>query len=736
MSEHITSANLTLFQSSNQKPPFLLPKTLLKKASYFSDMELEKINLAYYVATQAHYGQKRLDGSPYITHPEEVVSILLDYNMDQQSICAGFMHDVLEDSDVSKSTLEKMFGKETISIVDGLSKLKKISFDNIAEKDATNFQKMAMAMSKDIRVIVVKLCDRLHNMRTIDFLPRDKQIQKCIETLDLYGPIAIRIGMQNLRAELEDRAFKCLHPMRARLLKSAIKSAKNGREKIVYKLRKELKFRLKKAGILATVQGRQKGLFSIYRKIKYKKRPFSEILDVFAFRVIVNSVDDVYKSLGIIHNFYKPIEKRFKDYIAIPKTNGYQALHTSLIALDAIPIEVQIQTKSMEDVAENGVAAHWAYKTGIQDVNKTLGARKWLKRIANYDEESQDSSEFFETIKSDLFNDEVYVFTPKGDIINLKNGSTPIDFAYELHTDVGDRAIACKINRKYAPLNVRLENGQSIEIIVSKKAEPNPAWLNFVSTSKARSSIRSNLRQQKASQARKAGKLMLENELNRSGLSLKDYRGNRLKNILSNIGTTSLNKLFTDLGLGKKTGSLVAETFYKGLQIRKDSAKNIKSLVLSNHMIEGVSVVYAKCCMPIYGDPILAHTDTDRGIVIHHSRCKQVRSNRADASRYLQTIWGDKGINLTYNALIKATGEDKPGALADLASVFAKLNINISNVYTKDLDERFTEFNFEANVGNTKELKKLMAKIRSIKFITSCIRVVNDAKSENEKTNY
>ena len=375
MSDQLAATNLSVLNNPDQSNLVRLPQDIFKKASaYFDKKEVKKINLAYCVALEAHEGQLRRDGSPYISHPVEVASILLDLKVDLDSVCAGFMHDVLEDCDVQKTTLEKMFGKDVVSIIDGVSKLNKMDFKNIAERNAGSFQKMALAMSKDIRVILVKLCDRLHNMRTIDFLPRDKQIQKCIETLDVYGPIAIRIGMQNLREELEDRAFKCLHPMRARLLKSAIKNAKRGRERIVYKLKKEIKKNLKDNGVQATVKGRQKSLFSLYRKIKYRKRPFNEILDVFAFRIIVNSVDDAYRSLGIVHNFYKPIENRFKDYVAIPKSNGYQALHTTLIALEGIPIEVQIQTKNMVEIAENGVAAHWAYKTEKSDASEGLGA--------------------------------------------------------------------------------------------------------------------------------------------------------------------------------------------------------------------------------------------------------------------------------------------------------------------------------------------------------------------------
>ncbi|MDO7578169.1 MAG: RelA/SpoT family protein, partial [SAR86 cluster bacterium] len=705
--------------------------------SYFTNTELDLLQIAYSVASEAHKNQFRQEGSPYITHPVAVASILLELHLDVETVCAGLMHDVLEDSVIKKSYLEKLFGKETLIIVDGVSNLNKLDFDSLEDRNANNLQKMALAMSKDVRVIIVKLCDRLHNMRTIEFLPREKQIRKSIETLELYGPIAIRVGMQDIRVELEDLAFKCLHPMRARMLESAIAKAVGGRKRIVSKLRKQFKYYLKNNNILATVKGRQKSLYSIYSKIKHKKKPFSEILDVFAFRVIVNSVDDAYRSLGIIHNVHKPIEQRFKDYIAIPKSNGYQAIHTSLIALDGIPIEVQIQTKSMETIAGNGIAAHWSYKTKDQISSESMGAKKWIESFTDLNKASIDTNEFVEALKTDLVYDEVYVFTPKGRIVNLKSGSSPIDFAYELHTELGNHTIACRINRKYAPLNIQLESGQSVEIIRSDEQEVSPDWLNFVVTSKARSSIRSALRSQKTSQSRKAGKLMLESELKRGGVSLAEYPRNTLSRILEVIGAKSLSALLTDLGSGKKTGVLVAERFFEGLNISKGKSISIQAMVLADHQIEGVSVIYAKCCMPIHGDPITAHSDTDRGIVVHHSSCRQVTPHRSNtlSARYLAAIWGTNKIERHYIGHLKIHAEDRPGILADIASAFTKANLNIVNINSRDIDAKIIEFIVEAEVLNTESLRKLMIKLRSLKYVTSCSRIINDTKSKNEKTN-
>ena len=731
--------NQVLLDFSNRKLLSPVPKKLYESAKvYFSKKELDLLQTAYNVAFEAHKDQFRKEGSAYITHPVAVASILIELNLDIETVCAGLMHDVLEDSFIKKSYLEKLFGKDVVAIVDGVSNLNKLDFDSIEDRNANNLQKMALAMSKDIRVIIVKLCDRLHNMRTIEFLPREKQIRKSIETIDLYGPIAIRIGMQNIRIELEDLAFKCIHPMRARMLESAIKQAVGGRQRIISKLRKQFKYHLKNNNILATVQGRQKSLYSIYRKIKHKKKPFSEILDVYAFRVIVNSVDDAYRSLGIIHNVHKPIGKKFKDYIAIPKSNGYQAIHTSLIALDGVPIEVQIQTKSMETIAENGISAHWSYKTKDNVTSESMGAKKWIESFTDLNKASADTHEFVEAIKTDLVYDEVYVFTPAGRIVNLKSGSTPIDLAYELHTDLGNNAVACKVNRKYAPLNIRLENGQSIEIITSDKQEVSPDWLNFVVTSKARSSIRLALRNQKISQSRKAGKLMLESELKRGGVTLDQYRGSKMSRILEMIGVKSLNELLTDLGSGKKTGVLVAERFFSGLKIRKNKNPKLKAMVLSDHQIEGVSVIYAKCCMPIHGDPITAHSDTDRGIVIHHSRCRQVAPHRSHniSSRYFPAMWGSDSKELHYKGHVKIHAEDRPGILADIASVFTKSNLNIVNIQSRDIDAMIIEFVVEVEVLNTDSLNKLMVKLRSLRYVTSCSRIVNDTKTKNEKTNF
>jgi guanosine-3',5'-bis(diphosphate) 3'-pyrophosphohydrolase len=728
LSESVLPNHLINF---SDKSLLKLPSSLYKTCkTYLSSEDIKKIQKAYSFAFYAHMGQKRKDGSDYITHPVAVTEILLELKMDCDSVCSALMHDVLEDCNVQKSNLAKIFGDDVAHIVDGVSKLGKIDHKNIAEKNANNLQKMALAMANDVRVILVKLCDRLHNMRTIEFVPRKKQIQKSKETLDLYGPLALRVGMQDMRAELEDRAFKCLHPMRADLLKSAIKTSSGGRKKIVQKIRKELKSRLKSNGVEdAGVKGREKNLYSIYNKIKTKHKPFSEILDVYGFRILVDSVDDCYRSLGIIHNYFSPIENKFKDYIAIPKTNGYQALHTSLLALNAFPIEVQIQTRSMWATANMGIAAHWSYKTDDEaGIGTGLRASRWLSSLIDLQKKSSNPTEFADSLKKDLDSEEVYLFSPKGDIYALKAGATPIDFAYEVHTGLGNSIVGCKVNRREAPLNVELESGQTVEIITSSKTvEADPAWLNFVVTGKARSGVRARLRTQKVSSARKAGKFMLESELQRSGKSLKDYRGSTLKRVLDSIGVSSLNKLLTELGSGKRTGNIVAERFYSGLKIRKEKdSKKIKPVFIHDNHIEGVSVVFAKCCHPVYKDPVIAHSDTERGIVIHHKRCKQVAPFISKDPRYIPGKWAVNTKTLVYTAKINIITIDQMGVLADLVSVFTKAGLNIEQINTKNIDSTFASFEMEVDVEDLEELNNVMLKIRSKKITTSCTRLINE----------
>lgn len=718
----------TLISNFDEQYYLKLPQIFYKSAkTYLDNKEIKKIQKAYTFAFYSHDGQQRRDGSKYITHPVEVAQILLDLRMDPDTICAALMHDVLEDCDVNKNNLVKLFGEDVAEIVDGVSKLGKLDINARIDADANNLQKMMLAMSKDVRVVLVKICDRLHNMRTIEHLPRSKQIKKSKETIDLYGPLALRIGMQDIRSELEDLAFRCIHPLRASMLESAIKKSSGGRKRIVTKIRKELKKHLKSNDIQkVSVKGREKNIYSIYKKIKSKHKPFSEILDVYGFRILVDSIDDCYRALGIIHNYFSPIKNRFKDYIAIPKSNGYQALHTSLLALNAFPIEVQIQTRSMSEIASFGIAAHWQYKTKDSDDNSELRATRWLSGLVDLQKKTRSPKEFAQSVKTDLDSNEVFLFSPKGDVYALRKGSTPIDFAYEVHTDLGDSIVGCKVNRSEVPLNIELETGQTVEVITSNtKSDVDPSWLNYVVTSKARSAIRSKLRKQKTSDARKAGKIMLETELKRGGKSLKEYRGGALKKILDSIGVTSLNKLLTDLGLGKRTGSIIAERFYSGLQIR-EGIEEPKPVLIVDNKIESVTVRFAKCCLPVHGDRVVAHSDTERGMVIHHKKCKQVAPFIKKDARYMPAIWGENKNDHVYKVNIDVNTKDKVGVLSDLGSVFARSGINIGSVNTKTIDKKFAGFEIEIEVEDKQELRAIMQKVRAQKFTTSCKRNINE----------
>ena len=530
-------------------------KDLLKAPSYLlapvqeylKDAEIKKIQRAYTFAFIAHDGQKRKDGSAYISHPVAVAKIVAELKMDPDSICAALMHDVLEDCDVQKTVLEKNFGKDVANIVDGVSKLGKIHMQNKAETNANNFQKMALAMANDVRVILVKLCDRLHNMRTIDFMPRHKQIIKSKETLEMFAPLALRVGMIDIKNELEDRAFRCLHPLRAEMLDSAIQKSSGGRKKIIEKVRKELKANLKNNGIeAAAVKGREKNAFSIYNKIKTKHKPFSEILDVYGFRILVDTVDECYRALGIIHNYYSPIDNRFKDYIAIPKMNGYQALHTGLLALDAFPIEVQIQTRSMFDTANRGIAAHWGYKTSQESGGTELRATKWLTGLLDLYKESKDSSEFVESIKTDLEPERVFVFTPKGEIKSLPKGATSLDFAFSIHSEIGIKTRGTRVNGKLVPLNHELKSGDQIEVITSVHQKPTANWLDYVTTSRAKNKIR-NVLNENTKKIAEDGKELLTRKLKHLKITINENVVNEMVNFFKL--KTSLD-LFYRAGIG------------------------------------------------------------------------------------------------------------------------------------------------------------------------------------------
>ena len=611
-----------------------LSKTI---GTYLQPEQVNKVQLAYQFSAEAHEGQKRKSGEPYIYHPLEVAYILGDMRMDYQTLVAAILHDVIEDTPTAKTEIRKKFGKGIAELVDGVSKLDKVKFESFEEAQANNFQKMLMAMSADIRVILVKLADRLHNMRTLEALKSKKRMRIAKETLEIYAPIALRLGINSIRLELEELGFLTLYPLRHRILNEQINKARGHRKEVITKIRTALKRRMRQEKIPGQIFGREKHLYGIYKKMRDQNLSFSDVYDVYAFRIIVDDVDTCYRTVGTVHNLYKPVPGKFKDYIAIPKTNGYQSLHTALFGPYGVPIEIQIRTKEMNDVAEVGIAAHWLYKTENKSKNisrMSMGrtdtqrrAKEWLRNIVEMNKTAGNPEEFFENVKIDLFPDEVYIFTPKGKIMELPSGSTTIDFAYAIHTDIGNTCVGARVNRKLVPLGTQLTNGQTVEIICASSGRPNPAWLSFVVTAKARSQIRHFLKNLQQSEAVALGKRLLNRELEPFTLTYQDISKADMQYLISENKSENENMLFEDIGLGNKMAPLIARQLVvlKKLASKKDKKRSTNNTIpLTIKGTEGMVVNFPKCCYPIPGDPIHGFVTSGRGIVIHRQTCKNL----------------------------------------------------------------------------------------------------------------
>ena len=692
-----------------------------KLSDYLDPKKVRQVNKAYNFACEAHSGQFRSSGDPYVTHPIAVASILSSFRMDEDSLSAAMLHDVIEDTGIPKAIIEKKFNRDVANLVDGVSKLDKLSISNRTEAEAENLQKMVLAMSKDIRVIVVKLADRLHNMRTLMYLRREKQIKIAKETLEIYAPIAHRIGMNNLYRELEDLAFKVIYPKRYERLTSAVKKNRGGQKRILNKIQKELSKRLLDQGIPALVEGREKHIYSIYRKMKERHRSFEEIMDVYAIKIIVDTPENCYRTIGHIHNLYKPVEGRFKDYIAIPKSNGYQSLHTGVVGLKGFPVEVQIKTQEMNDMAENGIASHWLYKSGDKsDFNPQIRARRWVAGLLEMRENYDSTEEFIDSIKTDIFPDEIYVFTPQGKIIEMSSGSTAIDFAYAVHTDIGHHCRACRINKRLAPLSVPLESGQTIEILTEKVPQTSPAWLNFAVTPRARNSIRHYLSNLKTSEARKFGKKLLDQSLTNMGIKLREIEKNELRKVLKNIGVRSLNKLLEEIGLGQRVGNIVAQQITGFL--KDDDIENKEVVPLEITGSEGLIVNYAICCKPIPGDSVIGHFTAERGLVLHQERCKNILSVREDPQQCFPVNWG-KPSGRSFLVQIKVIARDEPGLLANLAAVITGLETNIASIQTMDTNTEIHEVILDLEVSDRTHRAKILRKIRTVNNVVSVSRI-------------
>ena len=689
---------------------------------YLNPEQIRQVCRAYYYAQQAHEGQYRRSGEPYIVHPLAVANILTDMHLDHQSLMAAMLHDVIEDTGIPKHALEEQFGETVTELVDGVSKLTNMRFESKEEQQAENFQKMIMAMSKDIRVILVKLADRLHNMRTLGSLRPDKRRRIARETLDIYIPIANRLGLHNLRVELEELSFQATYPMRSDMIRRAVKSARGDRYSTVETIANHIRQRLLGVEIPARVQGREKHLYSIYKKMRDKHKQLGDIMDVFGFRIVTDSIDNCYRILGNMHALYKPVPGRFKDYIAIPKTNGYQSLHSTLIGIGGVPIEVQIRTEDMEAMANHGIAAHWLYKSKDEKADGTQRARQWVKNLLELQENAGSSLEFIEHVKVDLFPHEIYVFTPKGKIMELPTGSTAIDFAYAVHTDVGNRCIACRINRQPAPLSQRLHNGQTIQIITSVTARPNPAWLSFVATGKARSNIRNFLKNQRRSESVALGERLLNKALNELDKTMSDVPESVVQHLLEEINLPNFKDLLEDIGIGNRLAAFVARRLTN--TDGDDTQTQIAQSPLTIKGTEGLMVSFAKCCNPIPGDPILGYVSTGRGLVVHTEVCKNTEEFRDNPEKCVTLSW-DKDIDSEFSVDLRVYVESRRGIVAELAKAISLAEANIDRISVEDRDERLSVISLTLSVHGRKHLARVIRRMRTIFGVSKIVRSKN-----------
>lgn len=711
---------------------------------YLDPKHLPLVTRAYQVAFEAHLPQKRQTGEPYITHPVAVATILAKMQLDHQTIIAALLHDVLEDTEITKQELVDTFGSEVAELVDGVSKLTQIKFATRAHAQAENFRKMIMAMSKDIRVIIVKLADRLHNMRTLGALSRDKLERIVKETLDIYAPIAQRLGMHAFRVEYDELGFAALHPMRCRVLKKALKKASGNRKGIVSEVEQSLSKHLGKWGVkVQSLEGREKHVYSIFKKMRDKNLSFLEIMDIYGFRVIVESLDDCYRVLGALHNLYKPLQQRFKDYIAIPKANGYQSLHTTLFGPYGVPLELQIRTVAMDQMAENGIAAHWLYKTDETSSNKVhIRAREWINGILELQQNTENSAlEFIEDVKEDLFPDEVYVFTPKGVILELPSRATSVDFAYAVHSDIGNTCIAAKVDRRLVPLSTPLRSGQTVEIITAPSGRPNPAWLSFVVTGKAKSNIRHFLKSRKSEESIKLGKrLLLKNivELMPSVITIPE---DAMAEVLVRLSIKTENELYEQIGLGSRVAAVVAQQVQQVIQPSRINIEqkpkteaSVSPLEISG--TEGVVLNYANCCQPVPGDPIVGFITPGKGMDVHVGYCPSLSSTRREHSEYLVSLAWEENIqmSLPVNIVIDAE-ENKPGLLAKIVMALGESGTNIRHIAATEGGTEYCQVHLVILVRNTEHLSKILHRLQRITGIVQAQRGL-DAESHDNKKNY
>jgi RelA/SpoT family (p)ppGpp synthetase len=679
---------------------------------YLKPKDVARLAEAYRFSEAAHAGQTRQSGDPYISHPLAVAEILADWHLDGQTLMAALLHDVTEDTSVTKDEISDTFGKPVAELVDGVSKLDKIEFQSAEVAQAENFRKMLLAMARDVRIILIKLADRLHNMRTLGAVPPAKRRRVARETMEIYAPIALRLGLNTLYHELQELAFSHLHPLRYQVLAKATKAARGNRREMIGRTLEAVKKKLVDSGIDAVVQGREKHLYSTYRKMIDKHLSFSEVHDIFGIRVIVKDLSSCYLGLGALHALYKPIPGKFKDYIAIPKANGYQSIHTDLIGPHGVPVEVQIRTEQMHHLAESGVASHWMYKDDSDRLSELQKqTHQWLQSLLEIQHQSGDPQEFLEHVKVDLFPDEVYVFTPKGKILSLPRGATAVDFAYAVHTDIGNRCVAAKVNGELVPLRTDLRNGDRVEIITASHAKPNPGWLQYVRTGKARSNIRHFLKTMQYEESASLGERLLEQALKGLKGSVAEIDEAGWDRALRDSGVRSRGDLLADIGLGKRLPAVVARRLLK----RGDSKEDLKSAgSVTIRGTEGKAVQLASCCRPIPGDAIVGSIKKGQGLVVHVSECTVIeRSRKKEPEQWIDVEW-DPRTNRLFQAAINVTVENQRGVLAKIASEIASAASNIDAISMDEDRALFTTMHLVVEVANRQHLARVLRALRRV----------------------
>ncbi|MCA3122115.1 MAG: bifunctional (p)ppGpp synthetase/guanosine-3',5'-bis(diphosphate) 3'-pyrophosphohydrolase [Rhodocyclaceae bacterium] len=699
--------------------------------SYLKADDVSRLQRAYAFSEAAHHGQFRKSGEPYISHPLAVAKILAQWHLDPQALTAALLHDVMEDTAVTKEEIAESFGKPVAELVDGVSKIDAIEFQSKEDFQAENFRKMLLAMARDVRVILIKLADRLHNMRTMQVMDPVRKKRIARETLDIYAPIANRLGLNSIYQELDDLSFRYLHPTRYRVLAKALKTSRGNRREVVGKVLEAILVRLKEGGIDASVTGREKHLYSIYNKMLEKQLSFAQVQDIYGFRVIVKDVPSCYLTLGVLHGLYKPFPGKFKDYIAIPKANGYQSLHTTLFGPFGMPLEVQIRTHEMHKIAEAGVASHWLYKTSDADLNELhRKTHQWLQSLLELQTTSGTAVEFLEHLKVDLFPDEVYVFTPKGKIMALPRGATAVDFAYFVHTDIGNRAIAVKINDELMPLRTELKNGDRVDIIMAVQARPNPAWLNFVTTARARSQIRHFLKTMQLEESVLLGERLLNQALATLKGTPAEIAADSWEKYLRESGAKSKADLYADIGLGKRLAAVVAASLLQRSGIAPSEQQMPGTILIRG--TEGMAAQLARCCNPIPGDPVIGLVSKGQGIVIHTQDCPVIRKSRHESDRWVDVQWDDK-TRRTFLVNIRLSVANERGVLARVAGGIAEAGSNIDNVSVEQSDSSaYSTMNFTLQVTNRFHLAQIMKRLRLIPEVVRIVRVKGPPRERDQ----